>query len=191
MATGKAPTAPGKPAPGPAAPKAVSGPAATPARTDAPVAEGKKGKKKKEKKAKVEKIEYRFDTSIFTAPEGVTDWNGGDKLKSSTAPSNYDASKHKPLRRSDFENEYDFYEFKATQHEKEAVECRKLAQEARTVGATGDKKKGKRVVALTNQLQNLLKELSSDGQTDINSLGLPPEMIAAFTKAAAEQKTAE
>lgn len=175
------PVAPGKPA-APAAPKAVAAPAATPARTDAPA---KKEKKKKEKKVKVEKIEFRFDTSIFTKPEGATDWNGGDKLTSAAIPATYDAAKHKPLRRSDFVNEYDFHEFKAVQHEQSAVECRKLAQEARTVGATGDKKKGKRVVALTNQLQNLLKELSGDGQTDINSLGLPPELVAAFTKAQA------
>lgn len=173
--TPKAPTAP-------AAPKVTGAPAAAPvARTDVK-ADKKPKKDKKAKKEKVEKIEFRFDTNIFAKPEGAQDWNGGPKLASAEVPSTYDAAKHKPLRRSDFTNEYDFYEHKAKMHETEAQACRKLAEEARTVGAVGDKKKGKKVVALTNQLTNLLKELSGDGQTDINSLGLPPELLAAFTK---------
>lgn len=106
--------------------------------------DGKREKKKREK---------------YPVPEdGLEAW-----------PEDFDASKHKPLKKTDFKNEAVWLDRKAEEAEEKAKRYRQEAETVRKIGSTKDQKKAKKLLKVQSELAELRKALAADG-VDVDAL---------------------
>lgn len=133
--------------------------ATAPAKPLAPKSAAKPGTvgevKKKAPKDKVARVDY---------PGLIVEENGEKKrVVLETWPADFDAKKHKPLRRSDFKNESVFLRQRADQLEAKAKELRAQADVVEKAGSTADVAKAKRISALTKKVEELKLQLKASG----------------------------
>jgi hypothetical protein len=93
-------------------------------------------------------------------------------------PSDFDATKHRKLRRSDFSNEAVFLEHKADELEARAKMFRAEAETARKLGSAEDRARAKRLKTMLEKMEELKAQLSEQmGEDAVN------EMIAKVQEA--------
>ena len=138
---------------------AVSAPAEAPARVDQTEAQPKA-------KAK------RADTVPFLA-------EGAPKLTSPETPEGYNTSKHKPLSKSDFSEEYIYLQYKAGEYERKAAKLRSEAETIQKLGNASDRKQAKKLMQMQQKMAELARELSADGGIDLASI-LGADQLAAL-----------
>jgi hypothetical protein len=158
----KIPAVAGKPA-APAAPSAKPG---------TPDTAGAKDKKKKKREA--------HPLLFVDSQNEETGKIEKKRVKLKAVPTDYDAKIHKPLSRKDFEDESLWYELKAQACEKQAAKFRQMATEEKVTGASGEKAKTKRLVAMMKKIEELKKTLIA--------AGLPVDDIIKAAMATAEKE---
>ena len=104
------------------------------------------------KKTKVTRIAY----------PGLVDADG-EPQKLAAVPTDFDSSKHKPLKRTDFADEGLFLEMKAEQLELKAAKYRKEAVTIRELGSTEDRRKAKKLLQMQERMSELMQSLRDQG----------------------------
>ncbi len=87
----------------------------------------------------------------------------GQKLTAAELPEDYDSKQHKPLRKKDFENEWDYFDYQAGEHERLAEKCAASAEQSRKMGTGPQRKSAKRALKLREQLNALVADLKAEG----------------------------
>ena len=108
-------------------------------------------KAKKEKKAKVKLPKYQIPESGLT-----------------TVPKDFDPAKFARLSRKDFAEDFNFFEFRADQMEKDAKELRAKAKLQRSLGSSEQRKALNSFVKGTKKLEELKARLLAEG-VDLNA----------------------
>jgi hypothetical protein len=130
----------------------------TPAPTAAPVVPGdvkaaptREPKAKKVKKEKVARIAYP-----------------GEKLTVAETPADFDASKHKPLKKTNFAAEHLFMLWRANEMAKTAEKLKKDAADMEALGGGAASGKAKKMLQMWQKMQELAKTLGEgDGAIDL------------------------
>ncbi len=86
-----------------------------------------------------------------------------------TVPKDFDFKVHKPLKKRDFASDHLFYEFRALEMDNKAVTFRKQAEEAKTLGSSQDRGRAKRLVKMTEKMDELKQQLEAQG-VDVKAL---------------------
>ena len=118
--------------------------------TSAQVSE-KAPKAKKEKQPKVKLPKYQIPESGLT-----------------TVPKDFDPAKFARLSRKDFAEDFNFFEFRADQMEKDAKELRAKAKLQRSLGSSEQRKALNSFVKGTKKLEELKARLLAEG-VDLNA----------------------
>ena len=93
----------------------------------------------------------------------------GQKIQGTEFPADFNASMHKPLKRSDFANEWVWLAHRADELAKKAAEMKAEADQIRTLGSSKDVKAAKKIGQLLKRAEELKSQLAGDG-TDVDAL---------------------
>ncbi len=133
------------------------------------VAPTREPKAKKEKKEKVARVAY-----------------DGAKIETPNTPSDYDPSKHKPLKKTNFAAEHVFMQWKANEMTRHADKIRKDASELEALGGGAAGGKAKKMLQFFNKMQELAKTLGEgEDAIDLEKL-LGADMAKALSAKNAE-----
>lgn len=78
-------------------------------------------------------------------------------------PPDFDHDKHKPLKKTDFKNDWQYYEFRAEAHEVAAAKFRKEAQDVKAAGGTKAKTQLNRLRKMAEKAQEIRDMLAAQG----------------------------
>lgn len=112
--------------------------------------------------------------------ETVSFLNEGDaKLTTPVTPEGYSTAKHKPLKKSDFECEYIYLEYKANEYDRKAAKLRAEAETIKKLGNATDRVKAKKLMGMQQRMAELARELAAEGSVDLAEI-LGAEQLAAL-----------
>lgn len=94
---------------------------------------------------------------------------GGDNYPFTDVPTDYSFDNHKPLKKRDFAEEYQYLEYRAKEAEAKAAEYRKEAEECKKLGSSSARAAAKRLVKMTEKMGELAKQLKAAG-VDVDAL---------------------
>ena len=133
------------------------------------VAPTREPKAKKPKKEKVARVAY-----------------DGPKIEQPNTPADYDASKHKPLKKTNFAAEHVFMQWKANEMVRHADKIRKDASELEALGGGAAGGKAKKMLQFFQKMQELAKTLGEgDDAVDLEKI-LGADMAKALAAKTAE-----
>lgn len=78
-------------------------------------------------------------------------------------PEGYSPKKHLPLKKADFKNEWEFYDWRADRAEAQAAKFRKEAEQSKTLGSSKDRAKKKQLLSLVKKIEALKSDLEGEG----------------------------
>ena len=102
-------------------------------------------------------------TAKLIYPGLQPDEKGNGTVKLKEGPSDFDATKHKPLKPTDFEDEAVFLDWRAESLEKRAAKMRRQAEQLRKFGSMEDRAKVKKLMDMKAKMAELAAQLAAEG----------------------------
>lgn len=148
------------------------------------------------KKTKVEKVSHPLvgneDSKVypFPAPELEKGEDGKFIYTTSGAPDNFDPSKHKPLKKQDFAEDWQYYQHRIELTQAKIASFEQSRDEAKALGNATDRQAAKRLSGMAKRIAEIQGNLSGDN-VDIAAIfkaaGVDTAQLAELLKAQGQE----